>query len=63
MIHRKGHLYDPKGQVHWGLHAGCMVAYPHSPGVQVMPYGAIDIWGKYSIVSTPYVHFSILTTT
>jgi hypothetical protein len=23
------------------------------PGVQAMPYGAIDTWGTYSIIDTP----------
>jgi len=33
-----------------------MVAYPHLPGVEAMPYRVIDKWGTYSIVDTPHVH-------
>ena len=41
--------------------AACIVAYPHSPGVQAMPYGVIDTWGKYSIVDTPMFTYGLLT--
>jgi len=38
------------------LHYAAWEPTPHSPGVQAVPYSAINAWGKYSIVDTPYVH-------
>jgi hypothetical protein len=38
------------------LEACWMQVYSHSPGVQAVPFRAIDIWRIYSIVDTPYVH-------
>jgi hypothetical protein len=40
---------------------GCAGIYPHSPGVQAVPYRVIDTWGKYSIVDTPMFTYGLLT--